>query len=92
MEKGSAIPWYNKLISMIETDTNNKTNKKWLVEAYGYLAAYQTNQVKDYKSATENLKKILAIDPENKDAKQYIAVLEKKMAADNTTSTTGTSK
>jgi tetratricopeptide (TPR) repeat protein len=92
MEKGSAIPWYNKLISMIETDTNNKTNKKWLIEAYGYLAAYQTNQVKDYKSATENLKKILAIDPENKDAKQYIAVLEKKLAADNNNSTTGTSK
>ncbi|AEW03453.1 Tetratricopeptide TPR_1 repeat-containing protein [Niastella koreensis GR20-10] len=92
MEKGSAIPWYNKLISMIETDTNNKTNKKWLVEAYGYLAAYQTNQVKDYKSATENLKKILTVDPENKDAKQYISVLEKKIAADNSNSTTGTSK
>lgn len=92
MEKGSAIPWYNKLISMIETDTTSKTNKKWLVEAYGYLAAYQTNQIKDYKTATENLRKILAIDPGNKDAQQYIAVLEKKLAADNNTSTTGTNK
>ena len=93
MEKGTAIPWYNKLISMIETDTTNKTNKKWLVEAYGYLAAYQTNQIKDYQSATENLKKILAIDPGNKDAQQYISVLGKKIAADNNNnSTTGTSK
>jgi tetratricopeptide (TPR) repeat protein len=83
MEKGAAIPWYNQLIAIIEKDPNNKTNKKWLIEAYGYLAAYETNQVKDYKTATENLKKILAIDPENKDAQQYISILEKKISADN---------
>ncbi|HEX6431298.1 MAG TPA: hypothetical protein VF008_26590 [Niastella sp.] len=84
MEKGTAIPWYNQLITMLEKDPTNKTNKKWLIEAYGYLAAYETNQIKDYKSATENLKKILAIDPENKDAQQYITILEKKISADNT--------
>jgi tetratricopeptide (TPR) repeat protein len=83
MEKGAAIPWYNQLITMIEKDPTNKTNKKWLIEAYGYLAAYETNQIKDYKTATENLKKILAIDPENKDAQQYITILEKKISADN---------
>lgn len=83
MEKGAAIPWYNQLIAILEKDPNNKTNKKWLIEAYGYLAAYETNQVKDYKTATENLKKILAIDPENKDAQQYISILEKKISADN---------
>jgi tetratricopeptide (TPR) repeat protein len=87
MEKGAAIPWYKQLITMIEKDPTNKTNKKWLIEAYGYLAAYETNQVKDYKTATENLKKILAIDPDNKDAQQYISILEKKMAADNSTNT-----
>jgi Tfp pilus assembly protein PilF len=69
--------------TILEKDTNNKTNKKWLIEAYGYLAAYETNQVKDYKTATENLKKILAIDPENKDAQQYISILEKKITTDN---------
>ncbi|WP_166437010.1 tetratricopeptide repeat protein [Niastella caeni] len=83
MEKGAAIPWYNQLITMLEKDPANKTNKKWLIEAYGYLAAYETNQVKDYKTATENLKKILAIDPENKDAQQYITILEKKLSSDN---------
>lgn len=83
MEKGAAIPWYNQLITMLEKDPTNKTNKKWLIEAYGYLAAYETNKVKDYKTATENLKKILAIDPENKDAQQYISILEKKITADN---------
>lgn len=85
MEKGIAIPWYNQLITLLEKDPTNKTNKKWLIEAYGYLAAYETNQVKDYKTATENLKKILAIDPENKDAHQYISILEKKLSADNST-------
>jgi tetratricopeptide (TPR) repeat protein len=92
MEKGAAIPWYKQLITMIEKDPANKTNKKWLIESYGYLAAYETNQVKDYKSATENLKKILAIDPENKDAQQYIAILEKKLSADNNNSPTGSNK
>jgi tetratricopeptide (TPR) repeat protein len=85
MEKGAAIPWYNQLIAILEKDPNNKTNRKWLIEAYGYLAAYETNQVKDYKTATENLKKILAIDPENKDAQQYISILEKKITTDNKT-------
>ncbi len=92
MEKGAAIPWYKQLITMIENDPTNKTNKKWLIESYGYLAAYETNQIKDYKSATENLKKILAIDPENKDAQQYIAILEKKLSADNNNSPTGSNK
>ncbi len=92
MEKGAAIPWYKQLITMIEDDPTNKTNKKWLIESYGYLAAYETNQVKDYKSATENLKKILEIDPENKDAQQYIAILEKKISADNNNSPSGSNK
>lgn len=92
MEKGAAIPWYKQLITMIEKDPTNKTNKKWLIESYGYLAAYETNQIKDYKSATENLKKILEIDPENKDAQQYIAILEKKLSADNNNSPTGSNK
>jgi tetratricopeptide (TPR) repeat protein len=90
MEKGAAIPWYNQLILLLEKDAANKTNKKWLIEAYGYLAAYETNQVKDYKTATENLKKILVIDPDNKDAQQYISILEKKISADN--NSTGSNK
>jgi tetratricopeptide (TPR) repeat protein len=92
MEKGAAIPWYKQLITMIEKDPTNKTNKKWLVEAYGYLAAYETNQVKDYKTAAENLKKILAIDPENKDAQQYISILEKKISAGGNSPVAGSNK
>jgi tetratricopeptide (TPR) repeat protein len=85
MEKGLAVPYYNQLIGVIEKDTANKTNKKWLVEAYGYLAAYETNQVKDYKTALEKLHKILEIDPANKDAQQYISILEKKISSGSST-------
>lgn len=82
MEKGLAVPWYNQLIAIIEKDpSGNKTNKKWLIEAYGYLAAYATNEVKDYKTAAEKLQKILEIDPQNKDAQQYLSILEKKISS-----------
>lgn len=81
MEKGLAIPHYNKLVEVLQKDTTNATNKKWLVEAYGYIAAYETNEEKDYETAIDNLHKILEIDPANKDAQQYITILEKKVTA-----------
>lgn len=86
MQKGFAVPWYEQLISVIEKDTtDSKTNKKWLVESYGYLAAYETNERKDYKKAVEWLQKILAIEPEHKDALQYISTLQKKISTDKDT-------
>ncbi len=84
MESGIAIPHYNKLIEVLEKDTSNATNKKWLVEAYGYVAAYETNKEKDYDTAIEYLEKVLTIDPANKDAQRYLSILEKnKDAQDN---------
>jgi tetratricopeptide (TPR) repeat protein len=83
MEKGIAIPHYHKLVEILQKDTTSATNKKWLVESYGYIAAYETNEEKDYETALENLHKILEIDPANKDAQQYVAVLEKKLDADS---------
>ena len=88
MEKGLAIPWYTQLINIIEKDSanaSNKTNKKWMIEGYGYLAAYETNEAKDYKTAIEHLQKILQLDPANKDAQQYLTVLEKKVASSRDT-------
>ena len=79
LEKGLAIPYYVKVVELAEKDTANETNRKWLVEAYGYLAAYETNVEKDYAVSIDYFKKILAIDPENKDAEKYISVLEKNL-------------
>lgn len=85
MEKGLAIPHYNTLVEVLVKDSASATatTKKWLVEAYGYIAAYETNQEKDYEDAIEHLQKILEIDPANKDAQQYITILEKKVNTDN---------
>ena len=88
MEKGLAIPHYNKLIEVLQKDSTNATatTKKWLVEAYGYIAAYETNEEKDYADAIAHLQKILEIDPANKDAQQYISILEKKVGTGSTSS------
>jgi tetratricopeptide (TPR) repeat protein len=79
MKEGIAIPAYQKLIEVLEKDTANANYKQWMLEAYGYLAAYETNQEKDYPEAVTYFEKILAIDPANEDAKKYIALLEKQI-------------
>ncbi len=84
MEKGLAIPHYDALVAVLEKDSANATatTKKWLVEAYGYIAAYETNQEKITMMPVGHLQKILVIDPANKDALR-ITILEKKVNADN---------
>jgi len=87
MEKGLAIQPYMKLIEIAEKDTASDTNKKWLVEAYGYIAAYKTNTEKDFATAIDYFNKLLTVDPGNADAKKYIDILEKSMANSNKAST-----
>ncbi|ANE52979.1 tetratricopeptide repeat protein [Flavisolibacter tropicus] len=79
MAQGLAIPHYQKLVEVIGDKTDDQNNKKWLIEAYGYLAAYETNTQKDYAEAVDYFEKLLKVDPENADAKKYITVLEKRM-------------
>jgi tetratricopeptide (TPR) repeat protein len=82
MEKGLAVPYYKKLVEVAEKDTANATNKRYLVEAYGYLAAYSVNEEKNYKVAIDLFEKVLDIDPANNDAKRYIEILEKSATAE----------
>jgi tetratricopeptide (TPR) repeat protein len=77
MKDGLAIPVYKKLIDVLQADTANTNYKKWMVEALAYLAAYEANTQKDYSEAVDYFEKVLQIDPENADAKRYIAILEK---------------
>lgn len=81
MSQGLAVPHYLKVIEMAEADMANETNRKWLAEAYKYIAAYKTNQEKDYTSAVDYFEKLLVVDPDNADAKKYIPILEKNIAA-----------
>ena len=80
MEKGLAIPYYEQLVAIAEKDTANETNKKWLIEAYGYMAAYETNVNANYAKAIDYFQKLLVLNPANEDAKKYISILEKNLS------------
>lgn len=79
LTEGRAISYYEKLIEVISVDSLTATDKKWIIEAYTYLAAYEMNTEQDYNEAREYLDKILEVDPENDNAKKYISMLEKNM-------------
>ena len=80
MKEGLAIPVYQKLIELLQKNTADPNYQKWMVESYGYLAAYEANSQKDYPEAIGYFEKILEVDPNNADAKKYIAILEKDAA------------
>lgn len=84
MTAGLAVPYYEKLIEVIGEDSLSSTDIKWKVEAYGYLAAYETNTEKDFGEAIAYFQKLLQIDPENSQAKQYLAMLEKNLRKEKT--------
>ncbi|MBC8035269.1 MAG: tetratricopeptide repeat protein [Chitinophagaceae bacterium] len=80
MEKGLAIPHYENVIRISEQDTTDDVNRKRLIEAYGYMAAFKANTEKDVPAAIAYFEKLVAIDPTNSDAKRYIEILKKSMA------------
>jgi tetratricopeptide (TPR) repeat protein len=83
MEQGLAVPHYMELVKLLSgadtTDdaTLDNSKKKHLVEAYGYIAAYKANTEKDYEEAIDYFEKMLALEPNNADAKRYIDILKK---------------
>jgi tetratricopeptide (TPR) repeat protein len=81
METGIAIPHYEDLIKVGMKDSSNATTKKWLIQAYGYIAAFKVNKEKKYDDALSCYDKILELDPGNNDAEKYKAILEKMMEA-----------
>lgn len=81
METGIAIPHYEDLIRVGIKDSSNATTKKWLIQAYGYIAAFKVNREKKYDDALTCYDKILELDPGNNDAEKYKAILEKMIEA-----------
>ncbi|HET6253194.1 MAG TPA: tetratricopeptide repeat protein [Puia sp.] len=51
--------------------------KKYVIDCYSRLAFYYNNSKSDRAQAVYWLQKILEVDPENADAKKYIAILTK---------------
>lgn len=92
MTAGMAIPNYRKIIDIDGKDSTNKTNRKHLIEAYGYIAAYKANTEKDYTGAIDYFDRLLALDPGNQDAEKYVAILKKNLSrkAAATAAKTGT--
>lgn len=80
MTTGLAIPHYLKLIEIAAKDSAEKTNRKHLIEAYGYIAAYKANTEKDYTGSINYFEKLLALDPGNQDAQRYISILQKNQS------------
>ncbi|HEY4285931.1 MAG TPA: tetratricopeptide repeat protein [Puia sp.] len=80
METGMAVPHYLKLIDIAGKDTANKTNRKHLIESYGYIAAYKANSQKDYTGAIDYFEKLLELDPANTDARKYIEIIKKNQS------------
>ena len=80
MKEGLAIPAYKKVVDVLEKNPNDPNFKKWITDAYSYLAAYEANTEKDYEEAIDYFEKVLSVDPENPEAKKYIDVLEKSVA------------
>lgn len=79
MAQGLAIPAYLKLVEVLEKNPTDPNYKKWMVESFAYLAAYETNTEKDYAEAVNYFEKVLKVDPENTDAKKYIDLLAKNI-------------
>jgi tetratricopeptide (TPR) repeat protein len=92
LKEGLAVPHYTKLIEVLQADSLTEGNRKWMVQAYSYLAAYETNTQSDYKEAITYFDKILEIDPENSDAKKYITVLEQNLKREEAENTSANSK
>lgn len=79
MSAGLAVPVYEKLIEVLDKNPDDENYKKWISEAYSYLAAYAANTQKDYVQAISYFEKVLTIDPENAMAKKYIDILDRQV-------------
>jgi tetratricopeptide (TPR) repeat protein len=81
MLEGLAIPHYQKLVEMLAKEEPTESNKKWMLEAYNYMAAYETNTTKNYEAAINYFDKVIELNPEDADAKKYKAMLEKTVSS-----------
>jgi hypothetical protein len=73
-DQGLAKPYYETYISKVKPEEAEK-NKKDLIEAYNYLAAYYAAK-KDCPNVKLYMQKVLELDPSNAQAKKVIAGLK----------------
>jgi len=77
MTAGIAIPFYQKVAELGETD--KVANKKMLLKAYGYLGGYEANVTRNYEASLSWFEKYAEME-ENAEVKQYIDTLQQWIA------------
>ena len=77
MEKGLPVEDAIKFAELAATDSVKY--KSQLLLAYGYLAGYNANQLKEYEKAIFYLDKMISLDPNNTDAKNNRDILQKAL-------------
>lgn len=77
MELGLPVQDAEKFAELASQDSVKY--KSQLLLAYGYLAGYNANQLKDYETAIHYLDKMISLDPTNVDAQNNREILEKAL-------------
>lgn len=72
-KNGLAKPYFEKVVELFGSETTKY--KSDLMKSHSYLGAYYQLVAKDNAKAGENWKKLLLIDPENKQAKDALLLL-----------------
>lgn len=75
MKEGLAKPMYEALLE--KALANPEKNKRDIIEAYEYLGAYHLQVNSDVLKSKEYFEKILAIDPNHEQAKEFMRELNK---------------
>jgi tetratricopeptide (TPR) repeat protein len=74
VDKGISAPHYTKFAELAEKDTDPAKYKSFLKVVYNYLGFYYMTTVKDEAKAKDYWQKLLAIDPENANAKEGLGM------------------
>ncbi|MCO5240124.1 MAG: tetratricopeptide repeat protein [Chitinophagaceae bacterium] len=77
MEQGLPVEDAIKFAELAQEDSVKY--KSQLLLAYGYLAGYNANQLKEYEKAIFYLDKMISLDPNNADAKNNRDILQKAL-------------
>jgi tetratricopeptide (TPR) repeat protein len=72
-KNGLAKPYFEKVVELFGSEVTKY--KSDLIKSHSYLGAYYQLVAKDNTKASENWKKLLFIDPENKQAKDALLLL-----------------
>lgn len=78
-KSGLAKPLYDKVLELSATSTDKNKNA-YLIEAYRYMASYYALIQDDITKAKEYIEKILAIDPNDRQAKEALKAIKEGQA------------